>query len=371
MRARNGRISWKRWTQRILGTAKLNFSLGTGPFLSMLVGVTKMKTGMKIWLWAMVTLTGLACMALPEFATGKPVVGDKVAVVNGSIITQEDLDREVNLVRQRLANMGRPMDEVQLSAIRGEVLETLIGRELLYQEGQNKGIKIKKERLEAEYEGLKKRFPSEKEFKSRLKSMNISEAEVKSQIERGLLIQELIDTQIAEKVNVPEKEVKGYYDSHPDSFKQPEQVRASHILMKVDPKADASQKAAARKKLEELRQRLVKGEDFVTLAREFSEGPSSVKGGDLGYFGHGQMVKPFEDVAFALNIGELSDVVETRFGYHLIKVTGKKPETIVAYADIKERLQQYLKDEKVRQEITGYVEELKTKAKVERFLKEK
>jgi peptidyl-prolyl cis-trans isomerase C len=117
-----------------------------------------------------------------------------------------------------------------------------------------------------------------------------------------------------------------------------------------------------------IRRRLLKGEDFVTLAREFSEGPSKVKGGDLGYFGRGQMVKPFEDAAFALKIGELSDVVETRFGYHLIKVTGKNPETTIAYVDIKVRLQQYLKDEKVQQEVTVYVEELKTKAKVERFL---
>ena len=109
----------------------------------------------------------------------------------------------------------------------------------------------------------------------------------------------------------------------------------------------------------------------MALAREYSEGPSSVKGGDLGYFGRGQMVKPFEDVAFALEIGELSDVVETRFGYHLIKVTGKKPETVIAYADIKERLQQYLKDEKVQQEVNAYVEDLKTKAKVEKFLTEK
>jgi len=330
-----------------------------------------MKTGNRIWLWAMLTAASLASMALPGFATGKPAAENKVAVVNGSVITHEELDREMNLVRQRFANMGRPVGEAQLLTIRGQVLETLISRELLYQEGQKKGIKIKKEKLEEEYEGLKNRFPSEEEFKSRLSTMKISEAEVKTQIERGLLIQELIDTQIVEKVVIPEKEVKGYYDSHPDSFKQPEQVRASHILMKVDPQVDAAKKAAARKKLEELRQRLLKGEDFVTLAREFSEGPSSVKGGDLGYFGRGQMVKPFEDAAFALDIGELSDVVETRFGYHLIKVTEKKPETIIAYADIKERLQQYLKDEKVQQEVSAYVEDLKTKAKVETFLTEK
>jgi peptidyl-prolyl cis-trans isomerase C len=264
--------------------------------------------------------------------------------------------------------MGRPMGGVQLLTIKNQVLESLISRELLYQESQKKGVKVNKEKLETEYEGLKKRFPSEEEFKSRLSSLKISEVDVKTQIERGLVIQEFIDEEIGGKVMVPEKDVKAYYDTHPDSFKQPEQVRASHILIKVDPQADEAKKAAARKKLEEIRRRLLKGEEFVALAREFSEGPTNVRGGDLGYFRRGQMVKPFEDTAFALKVGELSEVVETQFGFHLIKVTGKKPETTIAYVDIKERLQKYLKDEKVQQEVTVYIEELKTKAKVERFL---
>jgi peptidyl-prolyl cis-trans isomerase C len=307
-------------------------------------------------------------MALPGFATEKTASKDKVAIVNGSIITNAELDREVSLVRQRFANMGRPMGEVQLLTIKNQVLESLISRELLYQESQKKGVKVNKEKLETEYEGLKKRFPSEEEFKSRLSSLKISEVDVKTQIERGLVIQEFIDEEIGGKVMVPEKDVKTYYDTHPDSFKQPEQVRASHILIKVDPKADESKKAAARKKLEEIRRRLLKGEEFVALAREFSEGPTNVRGGDLGYFRRGQMVKPFEDTAFALKVGELSEVVETQFGFHLIKVTGKKPQTTIAYVDIKERLQKYLKDEKVQQEVTVYIEELKTKSKVERFL---
>lgn len=327
-----------------------------------------MKTETRIWLWVMVTATSLACMALPGFATEKTASKNKVAIVNGSVITHAELDREVNLVLQRFANMGRPMGGVQLITIKNQVLESLISRELLYQESQKKGVKVNKEKLETEYEGLKKRFPSEEEFKSRLSSLKISEADVKTQIERGLVIQEFVDGEISGKVVVPEKDVKAYYDTHPDSFKQPEQVRASHILIKVDPQADESKKAAARKKLEEIRRRLLKGEDFVALAREFSEGPTNVKGGDLGYFRRGQMVKPFEDTAFALKVGELSEVVETRFGFHLIKVTAKKPETTIAYVDIKERLQKYLKDEKVQQEVTVYIEELKTKAKVEKFL---
>ena len=330
-----------------------------------------MQTEVRNFLAMIVMAMGLVCMALPALASEKLASEGKVAVVNGSIITREELVREVSIVRQRFARMGRPVGDLQLIALKGQVLESLISRELLYQESQKKGIKVKEETIRGEVARVRDRFSSEEEFKNTLSRMNLSEADVESQIERGLVIQEFIDKQFTQKVTVAEKDVKAYYDSHPDSFKQPEQVRASHILIKVDPKADESQKAAARKKLEEIRRRLLKGEDFVTLAREFSEGPSKVKGGDLGYFGRGQMVKPFEDAAFALKIGELSDVVETRFGYHLIKVTGKNPETTIAYADIKERLQQYLKDEKVQEEVTVYVEELKTKAKVERFLTQK
>ncbi len=154
----------------------------------------------------------------------------------------------------------------------------------------------------------------------------------------------------------------------PGLFKQPEQVRASHILIKVEPQADESQKAAARKKIQKIQQRLQKGEDFAALAEEFSQCPSSAKGGDLGYFRRGQMVKPFEEAAFALKPGEVSDVVETKFGYHLIKVIEKKSETTIAFEDIKDRLEQYLKQEKVQKEVSLYAQKLKEKAKVERFL---
>ena len=146
-------------------------------------------------------------------------------------------------------------------------------------------------------------------------------------------------------------------------------MRASHILIKVEPQADETQKARARKTLKTVQQKLQTGEDFGALAKEFSQGPSSSKEGDLGFFSRGQMVKPFEDVAFAMKQGEVSDIVETRFGYHLIKVTDKQPETKLAYADVKEQLGQHLKQQKVQQEISAYVEELKVNAKVVKYQK--
>jgi peptidyl-prolyl cis-trans isomerase C len=111
----------------------------------------------------------------------------------------------------------------------------------------------------------------------------------------------------------------------------PEQVHARHILVKVDPKADATQKAAARKKIEDIQKQLKNGEDFSELAKKASDCPSNAKGGDVGYFGRGQMVKPFEDAAFSLKPGEVSGIVETEFGLHLIKVMDKKPEKIMDY----------------------------------------
>ena len=134
-------------------------------------------------------------------------------------------------------------------------------------------------------------------------------------------------------------------------------------MVSVDPKGNATQKDEARKKIEMVRQRLRKGEDFAALAREFSQCPSSAKGGDLGYFKRGKMAKPFEEAAFGLKAGEVSDIVETRFGFHLIKLVDKKPEGTIRYEDVKEKIGQYLKREKVKNQVSLYVEELRVPGK--------
>jgi peptidyl-prolyl cis-trans isomerase C len=179
-----------------------------------------------------------------------------------------------------------------------------------------------------------------------------------------------MDKEFFQKATVSHQEMKSYYDTHQDHFKKPEKVQASHILIEVDPQASASQKAEAQKKLKKIQEKVRKGEDFAALAKEHSQCPSSAQGGDLGYFQRGQMVKPFEEAAFALEAGKVSKIVETRFGYHLIKVMDKKPETTLPYKDVKGGLEEHLKQDKVRQEVRTYLEKLKEKAQVERFLTE-
>jgi peptidyl-prolyl cis-trans isomerase C len=238
---------------------------------------------------------------------------------------------------------------------------------LLYQESQKNNIQLEEAKVSEQIERIKKRFPSESEYKKALQGMKVSEAEIKTRIRQDMIIQEFVDKEIAVNVHVAEGEIRSYYDKNPNFFKQPETVRASHILIKIDPRADNSQKNKARREIEKVQERLKKGEDFATLARQFSEGPSKTKGGDLGFFKRGQMVKPFEEAAFALKPGEVSDIVETQFGYHLIKVFEKKPETVVSYDQSKDRIQQFLKQQKVRKEASSFIKELKKNAVIERF----
>ena len=320
----------------------------------------------------LVAIIGLALVLISSttLAGEKQHSEDRVAVVNGSVITQEDFNREMSRAQKQIASMGKTLNDSQLLIIKEEVLRNLINVELLYQASQENRIKFDEEVINEQLKALKERFPNEAQFKDDLSKKNLSEAAVKSQIGRGMAIKKLIDEKVIQKVTVSDKETKAYYDSHPNFFKEPEQVQASHILIKVETKFDESQKAEVLKKIETIQQRLQEGGDFAALAKEYSECPSSEKGGDLGYFRRGQMVKPFEEAAFALEPGKVSGIIETKFGYHLIKTIDKKPETTIPYKDNKDKLEKYLKQEKVKKEINLYIGKLREKAKLEIFLNE-
>jgi peptidyl-prolyl cis-trans isomerase C len=296
----------------------------------------------------------------------KPVV-KKLAVVNGVVITKVDFDRKLHQVKQHMLRRGQEISDDRLAEIKTDVLETMINEELLFQESRNKGITVEPEAIATDLKRIKKGFATDADFKKLIAESGLTEAELQSDIERGHVINKLIDNQIAALIVIPDQEIRTFYDTHPNSFKKSEQVRASHILIKIDSKAEPSVKDEKKAKLQKIQKRLKGGEDFAVLAKEFSECPSNIEGGDLGYFGRGKMVKPFEDAAFALKTGEVSDIVETRFGYHLIKVVDKKPESVVGYEEIKDNIGQYLKKEKTGKELKGYIEELRKKAVIERI----
>jgi peptidyl-prolyl cis-trans isomerase C len=336
-----------------------------------------MKSSMKMMLPMLMGL--LVMSAAPAFgkdagtaaeATAADKKGDNptVAIVNGTEIHRDALDRELELVTHRLQSQGRPINQEQQDTIQGKVLDNMIDRELLYQDAIKNGIKPDEKAITAQMDQMKKKFPGEAEYQKALEMMHTTEADLRTNIAQSMVIQQLIEKKIAPGIEITDAQGKEFYDAHPELFQTPEQVKASHILIKADPSDSDETKDEARKKLETVQDKLKKGEKFDALAKEYSEGPSSAKGGDLGYFSKGQMVKPFEDAAFAMDKGEISDIVVTQFGFHLIQVMDKKAASTTSYDDAKPRIVDHLKQQKMIESVNAYVQKIKTDADIQVLL---
>ena len=304
----------------------------------------------------------------PAWADKAASSGEEIASVNGKPIFKSQYERELSFFQNQAAREGRKLSDADLTIFKHQLLENLIDTELLYQQSQKEGVKVDDQAIDKQIDTIKKRFSDEAAYKQALEGMGVSEKEIRVEIQRSLAIRQLLDINIRQKITVSEEESKKFYNDNPNLFKQPEQVKASHILIKVAPDAEESKKIQARKKIETIQKKVRQGENFGLLAKANSEGPTAQNEGDLGYFSRGQMVKSFEDAAFALSIGEVSGIVETNFGYHLIKVTDKKKTRTLPYIEVQLRLEQHLKNEKTKTEIQGYIENLKKSAKIKRYI---
>jgi len=296
-----------------------------------------------------------------------PTVG-KAAVVNGVVIQEEEVNRGLLYHQQRLlATSGQVVRPEMMMEARKMIVENLINRELLYQLSQKKLIVIDDAQVNEQLDRLKKQYPDEQAYQDSLAEDHLSEDALKSQIKMTLAVQQVVEKEFGGTLDVSESEVKAFYDGNPQYFTEPEAIRASEILIKVDSKAEAAKKEEARKKLVDIQKRLQKGEGFAILAKDFSQSASATQGGDLGMLPRGSMPKAFDDAAFSLKPGEVSNVVETELGFHLIKVHEKRPEKIVPFKEVEERIRQHLVNQKLKQRVDEYLNEVKKTAKIERI----
>lgn len=193
--------------------------------------------------------------------------------------------------------------------------------------------------------------------------------EIKEQIElmtNDLLASQYLLKEVVGKINVTDDDINLYYKAHQEEFRTPEMVRARHILIKVDKSASNDDKAKARSKAEDILKRIKAGEDFAKLASEFSEDPGSKnKGGDLGFFPKGRMVPDFEKVAFSLKPGEVSDIVETPFGFHIIKVEEKKESIQEPLEKVKDKVKEKVFADFRKAKVDEFVEKAMKDAGVE------
>ncbi len=190
--------------------------------------------------------------------------------------------------------------------------------------------------------------------------------QVKLKIEEAtnqILAQAYLEREVLSQTKpVSEKEIKRYYESHKDRYVEPEAIRARHILIEVPQGASPEEEAKALKKAREIRQKVLKGEDFAKLAQKYSADPGTKeKGGDLGFFTRGQMVKEFEEAAFALKPGEVSQPVRTAFGYHLIKVEEKRPAREKSLTEVKEQVKEEILRERQEKRLKAALKKLEEK----------
>ncbi|RLC05747.1 MAG: hypothetical protein DRH90_05255 [Deltaproteobacteria bacterium] len=290
-----------------------------------------------------------------------------VVIVNDIPITETDVALEIKRILFQAKAMRQPIDESMMGSMRDKVIDSLINRELLYQRSKAKGITTDAEEIDNSIDQIKQKLEAGQSFESLLAEMGITIETMRTQVGQANAIQKLIEVVVYPKAMVSEKESRIFFENNPQYFQKPEEVKASHILIQVAPDAGDEEKLASRKKIEEVQIKIEAGDDFAELARQYSEGPSNVNGGDLGYFDRKKMVKPFSDAAFALKPGEVSDIVETRFGFHLIKVYDKKAKSAYVFEDIKDRLREILRQQKIQDETVRYLEELRKTADVKRI----
>lgn len=285
--------------------------------------------------------------------------------VNGKAITEADvLEEEDRLMKQFGAQFDTSQMDEMRQVLRDQAVRNVIDRELLRQAADKEKIKIEKSEIEARIDEIAQRVGSRQALAERLEMMGMSEETLKLELESGMRIEKLLDkhSQVNE---VSEQEARAFYEQNKERFVQPERVRASHILIQVDANASPAEKQAKRKEAERILAEVKKGGDFAQLARQYSSCPSKQRGGDLGYFGRGQMTEPFEEAAFALKVGDVSGIVETQYGYHIVKLTDRQETRVIPFDEVKQNLIDYLENEKKQQAIETYVEGLRASAKIE------
>ena len=288
--------------------------------------------------------------------------------MNGVGISQVRFDRTVDAyLRQRGLNVQAMRDPAEFGRIRTSVLDILIGQELLWQEATRKQVVVSEDQVQRELAQIRDSLQSEQAYAERIRQSGFTPEGFAEDMRRRLTAREFIRTNISPRVSVTDEDVSRYYQANRERMTAPEQVHARHILARLDTAANEQTRAAARERIDKLLAEARGEADFATLAKQHSEGPSAARGGDLGFFSREQMVKPFADAAFAMQPGQISDVVQTRFGYHIIKLEDRRAPRELALAEVSEQIRQGLTGEQVQQAVQDLVLTLRTVSKVEVF----
>lgn len=291
--------------------------------------------------------------------------GDEKAVakVNGVVLTEIDLSEAMNELIPFAAFHGGVNPE-QRERYRADAVELMIEKELLYQEAKLRGMKPEKGYVDKKKEDRIRRMGGKKAFKSALKQWGISEKEYEKMIEKRHLIDVISKSEIEEKATVSDEETKDYYDKHKSDYMRPEAYRLRHILISVSPNASSEDRQKRRALAEEVLGKAKSGTDFASLAWDYSNDPYRVKGGDLGLVHKGMLDPDIEKAVQGLGDGQISGIVQTIYGYHIVKLEKKSEPKQLKVEDVSAKIGKHLKENKAKEIKERLLSSLRKKAEI-------
>ena len=277
------------------------------------------------------------------------VVNKIVATVDGDPVTMYEVRRfgETNL-------QGRQLAAAKPSAL----LDAVVTEKLIAREVSDKGIVVRDEDIDRYVAGIKERNNlDDAGLQQALAAQGLTMQDYRAQLRGEIQKAQLINREIRGKVSITPEDVQRYYDAHKGEYEKPARTKVAQILFRLAPDAEPDQVAATTTKAEEVRARIKKGEDFATMAREYSEDPSGKEGGDLGWFNPGELLDELEQVTAKLDVGEVSDPVRTRAGLHLLKVEAREGETAERSAAESEEIKEKLYNEALEERFQRWITE--------------
>lgn len=289
-----------------------------------------------------------------------------LARINGEAVSKAEFEKTVAAIEQR---NRAPVPPTERDRIFRAVLDEMIATRLLAQESKARKITVTDAEVDEQIATIKKQFGSDEAFTAAMTAQKVTLEQLKTDTRQDLMINKMLEAELGSKIAVKPEQIEKAYKENPTAFQVPDRVRASHILIAAPADAPADVKKAALAKAQTVLQSARAGKDFGALAKEFSQDPgSAAQGGDLGVFTAQQMVAPFSEAAFKLKPGAISDVVETQFGYHIIKVVEKQPGRTVKLDEAKPAIERQLRDVNRSRETQAFLEALRQRGKIEVFI---
>ena len=282
-----------------------------------------------------------------------------VARADAWSITREELEQAV---RSAEVQAGQALPASFRDSVYRAVLDRLVAFHLLLQESERRGVAVDEAAVDARIETIRSGFPDAEAFEDRLDTWNTSLYILRREARRDLLVERVLESAVLAGVEIDPGSVRAFYEQHPAQFTEPGGARARHILIGVGPDAAAAERAEARERARGLRLDAEAGADFAALAREHSDDPgSAAAGGDLGLVVEGRTAPAFESALFALDPGELSDVVETPFGFHVIQMVERRDARVAPFEEVRGAIRDLLLQQERQARTAAFIDELKTR----------